>query len=614
MKLNISKILPALLITLTMPVLGEEYSPALNQKGASNLYWGDLHVHSNLSPDAFSFGNHKLTPDDALNFAKGKTVVANNGMKARLQQPLDFLLVADHAEFIGVFPKLLNDDPGFLATDLGAKWKQLKDKKGGVGPIIFQWLSRIQNPDYVQELPESYRRQVWGEVATIADRHNDPGQFTAFVGYEWTAMIKGNNLHRVVLYRDGAKTATKIAPFSALDSKDPEKLWAALANYEEKTGGDVMAIPHNGNVSNGLMFSDKTVDGKPFDKAYAEMRNRWEPLYEVTQVKGDGEAHPFLSPDDEFADYETWDEDNIGRTVAKQNSMLKHEYGRSALKLGLEFDKKLGANPYKFGMIGSTDDHTSLATADDNNFWGKFLDSEPSAKRTHASMGGMLWKNWKLAASGYTGVWARENTREALFDAMERKEVYATTGPRIALRFFGGWEFSPEDAVSSDLVNIGYSKGVPMGAEMPTAPNPAVAPTFLLHTLKDPHGANLDRMQVVKGWLNAKGVAEEKVYDVALSDGRRIDPATGKAPSIESTVNVEEASYSNSVGEVSWSLVWQDPDFDPAQLAFYYVRVIEIPTPRWTAYDAKYFDKPSDPEIPMVTQERIYSSPIWYTP
>lgn len=614
MKLNSLKALPAILFALTLPVAGEEYSPALNQKGASNLYWGDLHVHSNLSPDAFSFGNQQLTPEDALNFAKGKTVVASNGMKARLQQPLDFLLVADHAEFIGVFPKLMNDDPGFLATELGTKWKQLKDEAGGVGPIIFQWLNRIQNPNYVQELPESYRRQVWGEVASIADLHNEPGKFTAFVGYEWTAMIAGNNLHRVVLYKDGADTASKVAPFSALDSKDPEKLWQALADYEEKTAGDVMAIPHNGNVSNGLMFSDKTVDGEPFDKAYAEMRNRWEPLYEVTQVKGDGEAHPFLSPDDEFADYETWDQDNIGRTVKKQNAMLKHEYGRSALKLGLEFDQKLGANPYKFGMIGSTDDHTGLATADDNNFWGKFLDSEPSAERTDKKMGGMLWKNWRLAASGYTGVWAKENTREALFDALERKEVYATTGPRIALRFFGGWEFSSADAVSSDLANIGYSKGVPMGSEMPAATKPGTSPTFLLQALKDPDGANLDRIQIVKGWLNEQGVSEEKVYDVALSNSRKIDPATGKAPSITSTVNVDEASYSNSVGELGFGLMWQDPDFNPAQKAFYYVRVIEIPTPRWTAYDAKYFDKPFDPEVPMVTQERVYSSPIWYTP
>ena len=454
----------------------------------TNLYWGDLHVHSNLSPDAFAFGNSQLPPDAALEFAQGKQVTANNGMKVQLTRPLDFLLVADHAEFIGVFPKLVDAAPDFLATELGAKWQKILTEAGDIGAIIPEWLTRIQDPDYVQELSEDYRRQIWQEVAGIADKHNQPGVFTAFVGYEWTAMITGNNLHRIVLYRDNADTAGKIVPFSALDSKDPEKLWHALANYEEKTGGKVMAIPHNGNVSNGLMFALETVEGEPLDADYAKRRSRWEPLYEVTQVKGDGEAHPFLSPDDEFADFETWDDDNIGRTVSKENSMLRHEYARSALLLGLELNAQLGANPYNFGLIGSTDAHTSLATADDNNFWGKFLDSEPSPTRGENKMGGILWSNWRLAASGYAAVWARENTREALFDALQRKEVYTTTGPRIALRFFGGWDFEEDDAYAPDLAEIGYKKGVPMGGELATRASKTAAPKFLLQTLKDPDG------------------------------------------------------------------------------------------------------------------------------
>jgi hypothetical protein len=578
---------------------------------STSLFWGDLHVHSNFSPDAFAFGNTRLSADEAYKFAKGLPVTSSNGLQAQLRRPLDFLLVADHAEFIGVFPKLVARDPRFLATDLGARWRSMLDETGNLGAIVTEWVALIQDPDYVQELPEQYRKSIWQEAAAAAEQHNQPGRFTAFVGYEWTSMVAGNNLHRVVVFRDGAERATQLAPYTALDSRNPEDLWGALEYYETTTGGRVMAIPHNGNVSNGYMFALETLDGEPLDASYAAKRARWEPVYEVTQVKGDGEAHPFLSPDDEFADFETWDGDNIARSVPKSNEMLRHEYARSALKLGLELDKTLGVNPYEFGMIGSTDSHTALATADDNNFWGKFLDSEPSPERTSNTMGGLLWKNWKLAASGYAAIWARENTREALFDALARKEVYATTGPRIMLRFFGGWNFRPGDATAPDLADIGYGKGVPMGGQLASAPDDT-APRFLVHALKDPDGANLDRVQIIKGWLDDKGVAQEQVYDVALSDGRQVDPATGKAAELRSTVDIKQASYTNAVGAGSLSTVWEDPDFDAGQRAFYYARVIEIPTPRWTAYDARNYQLELAAEIPTVTQERIYSSPIWY--
>jgi hypothetical protein len=604
----------ALLLLLTaLPLQAEEYSPVLNAASNTRVFWGDLHVHSNYSPDSFAFGNSRLSADDAYRFARGERVRANNGMDAQLRRPLDFLLVADHAEFLGVFPKLMNNSPDFTATALGARWRKTLDETGSLGTVVTEWADMLQDPGYEQELSEPFRRGIWQEAAAAAERNNRPGQFTAFVGYEWTAMVEGNNLHRVVLYRDGAETATRLAPFSALDSRDPEDLWQALERYETVTGGQVMSIPHNGNVSNGLMFAEETLSGEPLDKRYAETRLRWEPVYEVTQVKGDGEAHPFLSPDDEFADFETWDEDNIGRSVAKRNDMLRHEYGRSALKLGLELERKVGANPYQFGMIGSTDSHTTLATADDDNFWGKFLDSEPGNDRVSNQMGGSLWYNWKLAASGYAAVWAEENTREALFDALERREVYATTGPRIALRFFGGWDYQVADAQAPNLADIGYAKGVPMGGELNREPD-AGAPRFLVHALKDPDGANLDRVQVVKGWLDDEGVAQEKVYDIALSDGRGIDPVTGKAKPLKSTVDIENASYRNSVGAVSLGTVWTDPEFDPRRRAFYYVRVIEIPTPRWTAYDARFFEQQPGEDIPMVTQERVYSSPIWYRP
>ncbi|MFK7977988.1 MAG: DUF3604 domain-containing protein [Halioglobus sp.] len=592
----------------------QQYAPRLTGPQQRNLYWGDLHVHSNFSPDAFAFGNTNLTADDAIKFAAGKRITASNGLDVQLQQPLDFLLVADHAEFIGVFPKLLARDEGFLSTALGTRWNTLLQESDNLGAIMGDWVGLLQNPDYEQELTEPYRLSIWKEAAGAAERNNRPGEFTAFVGYEWTSMIDGNNLHRVVLFRDGADKATQAVPFSALDSRDPEDLWQALGSYEQATGGRVMSIPHNGNVSNGYMFALNKIDGDPLDQAYAQARARWEPIYEVTQVKGDGEAHPFLSPDDEFADFETWDQDNIARTVPKTNAMLRHEYARPALQLGLELEKSIGTNPFKFGLIGSTDDHTGLATADDNNFWGKFKDSEPGPERMSNAMGGTLWANWRIAASGYAAVWAQENTREALFDAMERKEVYATTGPRIKLRVFAGWDFDDDDVTSPDMAKIGYAGGVPMGGELSSAKRRA-APRFMIHALKDPDGANLDRVQVIKGWVNKDGSSEEKIYNVALSDGRTVDTKSGKAPDLRSTVDLEAATYNNSIGAVSFSTLWQDPDFDRRESAFYYVRVIEIPTPRWTAYDAAFYKLKDIPEeIPMVTRERVYSSPIWYNP
>ncbi len=373
--------LTTLLLLLAAPLWAQQALPP-SASAQTQLYWGDLHVHSNFSPDAFAFGTTRLSADDAFRFAKGNAVIASGGLKAQLQRPLDFLLVADHAEFIGVFPKLVASDPGFLNTKLGARWRAQLDASGNLGGIVLEWVRLIQDSDYRQELSEQYRTSIWQEAAAAAERNNQPGEFTAFVGYEWTSMVAGNNLHRVVLFRDDAATATRLPPYSALDSRDPEDLWQALAHYESLTGGQVMAIPHNGNISNGLMFALTTLDGAPLDAAYAASRMRWEPLYEVTQVKGDSETHPFLSPDDEFADFETWDDDNIARTVPKQNSMLRHEYARSALKLGLELNDTLGVNPFEFGLIGSTDTHTALSTADDNNFWGKFKDSEPSAERS----------------------------------------------------------------------------------------------------------------------------------------------------------------------------------------------------------------------------------------
>jgi hypothetical protein len=436
------------------------------------------------------------------------------------------------------------------------------------------------------------------------------------IGYEWTSTEGGNNLHRNVLYRDGADLARRMLPYTTTESFNPENLWKWMERFEAETGGDVLALAHNGNLSNGIMFPVETnpKTGQPLTGAYAETRAKWEPLYEATQIKGDGEAHPFLSPNDEFADYETWDRSNLG-PVPKKPEMLQYEYAREALKNGLKLERSLGTNPYKFGMVGSTDSHTGLATAEEENFFGKHSGVEPGRQRWEhlvAEMGPTKIVAWEMAASGYAGVWATANTREALFDALERKEVYATTGPRMLVRFFGGWDFVAEDARTRLPAEVGYTKGVPMGGDLAPGPD-GKTPSFLVGALKDPYGGNLDRVQIVKGWLDGAGKTHEKVYEVVWS-GDRTPGSDGKLPPVGDTVDVASATWSNTIGAPELITVWTDPDFDPAQKAFYYARVIEIPTPRWTAYDAFRFGIKMPDNVPMTTQERAYTSPIWYAP
>ena len=451
-------------------------------------------------------------------------------------------------------------------------------------------------------------------MGRTADEHNQPGKFTAFIGYEWTAAPDGNNLHRVVIYRDGAGTVGQVPPFSGQDSLDPRELWKALARYEAQTGGEVIAVPHNGNLSNGIMFPAKSLDGKPIDADYARLRARWEPIYEVTQVKGDSESHPTLSSEDDFADFENWDQDNIGRNAAKEDWMLQHEYARGALKLGLRYEAQLGVNPFKIGLIGSTDGHNTFTTPEEDNFFGKFPESEPGAERTQNAMAAdRLWENWRIVASGYAAVWARENTRDALFAAMKRREVYATTGSRIQVRFFAGWDYAPNLVRQPGYLDVAYAGGVPMGGDLANAPENG-APSFILVAAKDPDGANLDRAQIIKGWLDENGELQEQVHDVAWSGDRRRDPRTGKVGPVGSTVDLADATFDNSIGAAELAVVWRDENFNPKERAFYYARVIEIPRPRWTAKDAAYFGLDLPKEIPMTVQDRAYTSPIWYTP
>ena len=589
------------------------YSVPVDADYPKSVYWGDTHLHTRNSADAYSLGNMNLTPADAFRFAQGQELIAHNGMRVQLRRPLDFLVVSDHAEYLAGYYRFNVDDPLVSDTAAGKQWQGYLEE-GNPTKLIGAFTASMTDPENNYPFPEKVRRLIWEDVAITADEHNKPGKFTAFTGYEWTSMIEGNNLHRVVVYKDGADKAAQLPPFSGQDSLDPRELWKALARYEETTGGEVMAIAHNGNISNGMMFPSVSVDGKKINRAYAELRARWEPIYEVSQVKGDGEAHPTLSPDDEFADFETWDWDNIGRTEAKEDWMLKHEYARSALKLGLEYENTLGVNPFKVGLIASTDGHNTISTTEEDNFFGKFPESEPGPERMENAMAAdQLWKNWRIVSSGYAAVWAKENTREAIFDAMKRREVYATTGSRIQVRFFGGWAFEQDDIYSPNYLDRGYSAGVPMGSDLTEAPN-NTAPSFMIAAVKDPNGANLDRVQVVKGWLDKKGKLHEKVYDVAWSGHRKIDTESGKLPAVGNTVDVESATYKNTIGTASLATVWLDPDFDRKERAFYYVRVLEIPVPRWTTYDAAYFDVEIPEGVSASIQDRAYTSPIWFTP
>jgi hypothetical protein len=599
----------------------EHFSPYAGRDFADGVYWGDTHLHTGMSMDAGAFGA-RLLPEDAYRFARGEELTSSTGLQVRLSRPLDFLVVADHSDNMGFFPRLFAGEPEMLADPTGRKWYDLIQSGRGVevAQEVIASFSQGTFPEALASVPGtgSYRN-AWDLTIDAAEKYNEPGRFTAFIGYEWTSNTGGNNLHRVVILRDGAGRARLVEPYTTqkpLGSDNPRDLWNWLQDYEDFTKGQALAIAHNGNLSNGIMFPiEDSFTGKSFDRAYAETRARWEPLYEVTQIKGDGETHPFLSPNDEFADYETWDQGNLDLSVIKKDEMLQYEYARSALAIGMELEKKLGVNPYKFGMIGSTDSHTGLATAQEDNFFGKHSGSEPSPKRWEhpmAKFGDAEYTGWGQVASGLAAVWATENTREALFDAMQRKETYATTGSRMMVRFFGGWEFTDHDAQTRLPAETGYRKGVPMGGDLPPSAE-GKSPTFLVAALKDALSGNLDRIQIVKVWLQDKKERREKVYDVVWA-GDRQPGADGKLPPVGNTVDIANATWTNTIGVPELIAVWTDPDFDPSQPAAYYARVIEIPTPRWTAYEAKRFGVKMSDEVPMTTQERAYTSPIWYSP
>ncbi|MFT4769786.1 MAG: hypothetical protein ACI8RN_002940 [Glaciecola sp.] len=602
------------------------YSPNVDVAPDRQVYFGDTHVHTGLSADAGGSGT-RLMPEDAYRFARGEQVLSNTGQPVKLRRPYDFFMITDHSDGMGLISDLLEGTPNVMADPKGKRYHEDFNAGGqqasdAMFRLIADFSQGKTSKALVYQPGVPAYRQVWERLVAAAEEFNDPGRFTTFIAYEWTSLVKGNNLHRNVIFRDNADKALEVVPFTTtppVGSKNPEDLWSWMAAYEEQTGGDVTAIPHNGNLSNGMMFPlrDDFDNGKELDAAYAKSRMTWERIYEVTQLKGDGEAHPLLSPDDEFADFETWDFGNLDVSEAKTPAMLPGEYARSGLLRGLQLQQTLGVNPYQFGFQGATDTHTGLSTISEDNFFSKFTTVEPSAERTtHAGksnpdLGIDGFTGWMYNAAGVTAVWAEENSRSAIFDAMERRETYATTGPRIALRFFGGWSFETSDAGSPDLARRGYALGVPMGSELPSAQSEA--PRFLISALRDPRGANLDRVQLVKGWVTADGEAKEQIYNVAWSDDRETD-AAGNLPAVGSTVDLSVPTWSNSIGASELVTVWSDPDFEASEAAFYYLRVLEIPTPRWTAYDAIRFGVEAPEGVTLITQERAYSSPIWYTP
>lgn len=594
------------------------------------IYWGDTHLHTNRSFDAFTNRNFSVGPDEAYRFARGLPV-EHPGHKARVQleTPLDFLVVSDHAEFLGnirqlytvglpteglgIIQKLKLWYAQYLIRDAISSgngreffYNQLPDPYDTPQEAVSDWEENIGNSVF-PKLP-AIEDKAWSDIADAAEANNRPGEFSAILGWEYSLIPGGANLHRVVMTDLDGESAKVFQPFGSDDSLYPEDLWAWLEKTSEQTGGNFIAIPHNSNISKGSMFDTVTMRNEPVGPAYAEVRKRWEPIVEITQYKGDSETHPSLSPNDPFADFE-----NYPYYIQKGWTEYKPEKGdfiRSALLRGMQLEQDMGINPYQFGVIGSTDAHTGLAAAEENNFHGKFAtDSTPSSKLNGWSDNANSSFGWAMGAQGLAAVWAEENTREGILAAMKRRETYATTGPRIGLRFYGG--FGIDESLLDPQSSISNAGAVPMGGELVAVD--AQPPVFVVHAMADPKSGTLDRIQIVKGWVNGSGESFEKVFDVAWSSDERLREDGSLAP-VPNTVNLKTGAWSNAAGAANLSAAWTDPEFDPAIRAFYYVRVLEVPTPRHSLLDKIALGGDVDTRRPDVIQERAYSSAIWYHP
>ncbi|UQY80281.1 DUF3604 domain-containing protein [Candidatus Hepatincola sp. Av] len=582
-----------------------------------HVYFGQTHLHTNLSGDAFALGNIAVGPDEAYRFMKGQPVLAPlGGFRVQQKRALDFGMVSDHAEYMGLLQQISKNSPDIRKSKMGKKFIEQWNSGNYKEKRTLYWTlmdSVNKNKPYSELFTKAIRQPVWNKIINAAEKYNEPGKFTTFVAWEWSSLPNGANLHRVIIMKDKGSKAKQFLPYSSFDSDKPEDLWKFLETTTKKYGVSMLAIPHNSNLSNGLMFSEKDSYGHPIDVQYAKTRMKWEPVVEITQMKGDSETSPDVSPNDEFANYEKYEHLMVvDKSLTTKSSDKKANYIRSSLKRGLEIEDKIGTNPYKFGVVGGADSHSGLSTTAENQPLGKFAQDLPDANKGTEIMPGVT--GWDISSAGLAAVYAEENTRSAIFNAIQRKETYATTGTFITLQVFAGWDYAKNDASSKNFADIGYSNGVSMGGDLAEAPNGEKI-KLLIRASKDPDGANLDRIQVVKGWLDANGKSHEKVYNVAWSKGRGTNPA--KIKPVGNTVDLTTAKYTNTIGASELYTLWEDKEFDPTKRAFYYVRVLEIPTPRNSLFSALALgldhNKVAD-NHPATIQERAYSSPIWYTP
>jgi hypothetical protein len=614
------------------------WSQNLIAQETPQLLFGDTHLHTSYSFDAYLNKNQTADPDTAYRWAKGLPVIhPYNRARVQIETPLDFLVVSDHAELMGVI-RAINQGTAEM-EDMGW-WGNLKAWfavtilnraiEGGDGRAVFTKLlpvpAEVPGSDPVADpsnkMPTSTfgdtlatETTAWHDIVDAAERFNAPGEFTTFIGWEWSSIPTGANLHRIVFTPDGGDKGKQFIPYGSDQSQYPEDLWQWLEDTSERTGARFVAMPHNSNISKGYMYAETTLKGEPITAEYARRRMQWEPVSEVTQTKGDSETHPSVSPDDEFADFETYA--HYIQQIAEEYKPTAADYARSALLTGLSLEQSTGVNPYQFGMIGSTDSHTGLSSPEEDNFWGKMArDSTPETKRRGGIGDKQRGANgWSMSASGLAAVWAKENTREEIFAAFQRKEVYATTGPRLQVQVFAAWNFDEQVLEAADFAQQGYEQGVPMGGMLSAATQTAAGqrPQLMIRAQKDPTDANLDRIQVIKGWIDSVGQQHEQIFNVAWSGERELD-GQGKLTGVGNTVDLSTAAYDNSIGAAQLSTLWTDADFDPAQRAFYYVRVLQIPTPRHSLYDAVALQVEAPEEGPATLQERAYTSPIWYTP
>ena len=600
---------PAPAVTATAPPApAAPAEPALPPSNPdNNAYFGAVHVHTGWSFDGFTNGS-KTTPMDAYAWAQGKAITGSGGPDMQLKTPLDFYMVSDHAEYMGVFNQMANPDSPLSKTELakGVTSPDANVRLQAFAGVLRDMSAGKSDP---QLSDPALARTVWADIVKAAEANYVPGKFTTFAGFEWTSNPEKRNLHRVVVFRDTAKLPDLV--ISALDSDDPESLWKWMGDQRAK-GSTLFAIPHNGNASDGRMFETVKFDGQPIDAAYNATRAANEPLYEITQIKGTSETHPDLSPTDEFAGFEQWD-----YTLSADFERPTHRKGsfaRQALLDGMSQAASGAGNPFKYGFIGDSDTHNAAASHEEFNFTGKFAFENNAKERltgVPGSPAGQVQQIQEFSSAGLAGVWAAQNTREAIWDAMQRKETFATSGPMMKVRFFGSFDYAADDVAKPDFLKLAYGRGVPMGGDL--KPGAGKAPTFLVTAIKDPKSGNLDRIQIVKGWLDAEGKQHEKVYDVAWSGDRAIG-ADGKLPAVGDSVDLETATYTDAIGAAELATAWTDPAFDPGQRAFYYARVIEVPTPRWNTYDAARTGMAPLTKVPATIQERAWSSPIWYAP